>query len=46
MEVYSGGGGGTQSRKGTDCGLTAKELWLSRAAMADKGELSSPSILQ
>ena len=36
-----GGGGGTQSRKGTDCGPTATELRLSRAKIAKKEGLSS-----
>ena len=42
-----GGGGGGQLglEKGTNCGPTSLELWLSRAYMAKKGRLSSHYIL-
>ena len=36
-----GGGGVLSLEKGTDCGPTATELWLSRAKIVKKGELSS-----
>ena len=35
-----GGGGVLNLEKGTDCGLTAVEQWLSQPAMAKKGGLS------
>ena len=39
---YPGGGGGVLGlEKGTDCGPSAAELWLSRANNAKKGGLSS-----
>ena len=41
-----GGGGGVLSlEKGTDCGLTAGEPWLSQPATAKKGGLSSYHIV-
>ena len=36
-----GPGGVLDLEKGTDCGLSAAELWLSRANNAKKGGLSS-----
>ena len=39
--VPRGGGGLLGLEKGTDCGPSAAELWLSRANNAKKGGLSS-----
>ena len=40
--MWGGGGGGVLGlEKGTDCGPSAAELWLSRANNAKKGGLSS-----
>ena len=40
-----GGRGGVGLEKGTDCGLSAAELWLSHAKIAKKEGLSSLSEL-
>ena len=41
MDLPGGGGGVLGLEKGSDCGLTAAERWLSRCEMAKKGGLSS-----
>ena len=41
MCLRLGGGGVLGLEKGTDCGPSAAELWLSRANNAKKGGLSS-----
>ena len=42
--IIPGGGGALGVEKGTDCGLTAGERWLSRPATAKKGGLSGLSL--
>ena len=36
IKTWFRGGGGTQSRKGINCGQTAMELWLLRANVAQQ----------
>ena len=36
MDAPSGGGGALSLEKGTDCGLTDAEMWLSRANIANR----------
>ena len=43
---YPGGGGVLGLEKGTNCGPTAAERWLSRREMAKKGGLSSYYIVR
>ena len=46
LPPVGGGGGGLGLEKGTNCGLTAAEQWLSQHEMAKKGGLSSYYIVR